>query len=46
MYLKVLPIDPFTNRPPNYVRQGAGFELRADVPATYRGAIGEWKLPR
>ena len=46
MYLKTMPLDPFTDRPPEYVRQGAGFELRADRPAKNRGPMGEWTLPR
>jgi hypothetical protein len=29
-YLAQIPIDPFTGRPPEYVREGAGFELRAN----------------
>jgi hypothetical protein len=44
-YLKAVPLDPFTGRQPEYARQGAGFELRAQVPAAKR-AQGEWKVPR
>lgn len=33
-YLKAVPLDPFTNRVPEYARQGAGFELRAHLLAT------------
>jgi hypothetical protein len=43
MYLKAVPLDPFTGRQPEYARDGAGFELRAQVPV---GAIGEWKVLR
>ena len=46
IYLKTVPLDPFADRPPTYVRQGVGFELRADLPARYRGPMGEWTLPR
>lgn len=31
-YLKAVPLNPYTARPPEYVRQGAGFELHARVP--------------
>jgi len=46
IYLKTLPLDPFPDRPPRYVRREAGFELRADLPARYRGPVGEWTVPR
>jgi hypothetical protein len=44
-YLKAVPLDPFTGRQLEYARQGAGFELRAHVPAAKR-ALGEWNVPR
>ena len=44
-YLKAVPLDPFTDRQPEYARQGAGFELRAQVPPARR-AVGEWRVPR
>ena len=31
-YLKAVPLDPFTDRAPDYARRGAGFELRAHLP--------------
>jgi len=56
VYLKTVPIDPYTGRPPEYVRQGAGFELRARVPRAPVhpgdvkiagvGSAWEWKVPR
>jgi hypothetical protein len=56
-YLKAVPLDPFTERQPEYKRQGAGFELRVQIPLTgiARGVKdekiatsypGEWKIPR
>jgi hypothetical protein len=56
-YLKAMPLDPFTERQPEYKRQGAGFELRAQIPppGIPRGVKdekiatsypGEWKIPR
>ena len=56
MYMKTVPLEPFTGRPPEYVRQGAGFELHARVPVqpVPPGAVKisdasspwEWKMPR
>jgi len=31
-YLKALPIDPYTGKPPAYARAGTGFELKAGLP--------------
>jgi hypothetical protein len=55
-YLTTLPLDPFTDRPPEYSRDGAGFVLRARIPelpvppgshrvSGYRDPA-EWKLTR
>jgi hypothetical protein len=55
-YLRVVPFDPFTERPQEYKRQGAGFELRLQIPpgAVIAGGVknekiaarpfGEWKI--
>jgi hypothetical protein len=50
-YVARLPIDPFTGRPPEYIRQGAGFELRAHrarpiMSGTTDERLFEWKIPR
>ncbi len=55
-YLKVVTLNPYTDREPEYVRQGAGFELRASVPTIPvppnaikipgRTSLFEWKMPR
>jgi hypothetical protein len=56
-YLKVVPLDPFTERSPKYQRQGAGFELLLQIPSAgiVRGVTNvkvatphpwEWKIPR
>jgi hypothetical protein len=55
-YLKGVPPDLLANRPPEYVRQGTGFELRAHEPVRPLppGAVRisgvsspwEWKVPR
>jgi hypothetical protein len=44
-YIKAVPLDPFTGRQPEYVRSGAGFELRLQVPATFSEAA-VWKVSR
>jgi hypothetical protein len=43
-YLPSLPIDPYTGRPPAYVRQGDGFTLRATGKDPKRTL--EWNVPR
>jgi hypothetical protein len=50
-YLKAVPLDPYTGRPADYARQGAGFELHArPVPTgTVKSNVRdpwEWKVPR
>jgi hypothetical protein len=50
-YLKTVPLDPYTGRPPEYARQGAGFELpyRPVPAATVKSIFSypwEWKVPR
>lgn len=49
-YLAQVPIDPFTGRPPEYTRQGEGFELRGHGPArsvpVEDSRLLEWKIPR
>ena len=45
-YLARVPADPFTGRPPEYVRQGAGFELRAHGAPGTTSDLLEWKIPR
>ena len=40
-YLKTVPLDPFTDRVPDYTRHGAGFELRAPLPASSRKGKAE-----
>lgn len=56
-YLKAVPLDPFTERPPKYKRQGAGFELLLQIPSVEiargikheKAAISdpwEWKMLR
>lgn len=44
-YLKTVPLDPFTDRQPEYVRSGAGFELHAQLPARASGTW-DWKVSR
>jgi len=55
-HLKTVPLNPYTGRQPEYVRQGAGFELHARValPPIPPGSIKiagvsspwEWRVPR
>ncbi len=46
-YLAHIPIDPFTGRPPEYERQGAGFVIRAHRAAGRPAhPLAEWKIPR
>ncbi len=55
-YFKAVPLDPFTDRVPEYTREGTGFALRARIPgAPFRsgerrlpgyGDPSEWKLPQ
>jgi len=55
-YLKAVPLNPYSGRQPEYVRQGAGFELHARVPPipvppgsiTIPGRTSpwDWKVPR
>jgi hypothetical protein len=55
-YLKAVPVNPFTGRPPQYVRQVAGFELHARVPEIPappcsikipgRTSPWDWNVPR
>jgi hypothetical protein len=49
VYLPDMPVDPFTGREPEYVRTGAGFTLKAAVPAGTQEAtrkLLEWIIPR
>jgi hypothetical protein len=55
MYIKTVPLDPFTDQQPEYRRLGAGFELPASstglkppapMPATRPVMIKEWKVSR
>jgi hypothetical protein len=43
-YLAAISIDPYTGRPPIYVRQADGFTLRTRVPAV--GGTFDWNVPR
>ncbi len=55
-YLKAVPLNPYTSRAADYVRQGAGFELHASVPEMPvppgsikipgRTSPFDWKVPR
>lgn len=48
-YLAQVPIDPITGRPPEYTRQGTGFELRGHAPKWMReddNPLLVWKIPR
>jgi len=50
-YVAQVPTDPFTGRPPDYARKGAGFELRAHrarpiASGTTDERLFEWKIPR
>jgi hypothetical protein len=49
-YLAQVPIDPFTGRPPEYTRQGEGFELRGHGPPRWvpveDSRLLEWKVSR
>ena len=47
-YLRRLPIDPMTGRPPAYVRQGSGFSLRSlpvPAPRSVNSAL-DWDVRR
>ncbi len=44
-YLELVPVDPRTARPPDYVRSGAGFELRGE-PLWPGQKPPEWKVAR
>jgi hypothetical protein len=49
-YLPWVPIDPFTGRPLEYAKHGAGFELHAqrakDPTRGYGQALFDWRIPR
>jgi hypothetical protein len=49
-YLAWVAIDPFTGRPPEYAKQGAGFELHAHRAKGMNGGFGQalfdWRIPR
>jgi hypothetical protein len=46
-YLHDIPIDPHTGRALEYTPAGAGFELRANVPArTDHAELFTWNIPR
>lgn len=46
-YLAKVPVDPFTGQPPEYKRDGAGFDLRAHAaPGRPANKLLEWKISR
>jgi len=45
-YLAKVPVDPFTGKPPEYKRDGAGFDLRARGAGRYTNQLLEWKIAR
>lgn len=45
MYIKTVPLDPFTGRQPEYMRSGAGFELHVQLPAGFP-RMRDWKVSR
>ena len=46
-YLKAVPLDPFTGHPHEYVRSGAGYILRAQLPERFLySGKQEWVMAR
>jgi hypothetical protein len=47
-YMANMPSDPVTGKPPEYVRQGTGFRLRAEKgnASPYYAARLDWKVPK